>query len=77
MAETKHSMKEAVEIQRAFEEQFGDKDGLVGVGIGLNHRRDDLALNVYVCREREAENLPKTFDGMDVVVDVVGAIRAL
>jgi hypothetical protein len=77
MAETKHSMKEAVEIQRAFEKQFGDKNGLVGVGIGLNPRRDDLALNVYVSREREAENLPKTFDGMDVVVDVVGAIRAL
>jgi hypothetical protein len=76
MADTKHSMKEAVEIQRAFEQQFGDKDGLVGVGIGLNPRRDDLALNVFVSREKEGEKLPKTFDGLEVVVDVVGAIRA-
>jgi hypothetical protein len=76
MADTKHSMKEAVEIQRAFEEQFGDNDGLVGVGIGLNPRQDDLALNVYVSRQKEAEKLPKTFDGLEIVVDVVGTIRA-
>lgn len=75
MADTKHSMEEAVEIQRAFEEQFCD-NGLVGVGIGLNPQRDDLALNVFVSREKEAEKLPKTFDGLDVVVDVVGVIRA-
>jgi hypothetical protein len=76
MADTKHSMKEAVEIQRAFEKQFGDNNGLVGVGIGLNPRQDDLALNVYVSRQKEAEKLPKTFDGLEIVVDVVGAIRA-
>ncbi|MCV3240980.1 hypothetical protein [Mesorhizobium sp. ZC-5] len=75
MADTKHSMKEAVEIQRAFEKQFCD-NGLVGVGIGLNPQRDDLALNVFVSREKEAEKLPKTFDGLEVVVDVVGVIRA-
>ncbi len=76
MAGTKHSMNEALEIQKAFEEQFGHKDGLLGVGIGLNRQRDDLAINVYVAREREAEKLPKKFDGLDVVVDVVGGIRA-
>jgi hypothetical protein len=76
MAGTKHSMNEALEIQRAFEEQFAHKCGLLGIGIGLNHQRDDLALNVYVSQEREAEKLPKTFDGLDVVVDVVGVVRA-
>ena len=76
MAGTKHSMNEALEIQKAFEERFGRKDGLLGIGIGLNHQRDDLALNVYVSRQREAAKLPKTFDGLDVVVDVVGAVRA-
>ena len=75
MADTKHSMQEAQEIQRAFEEQFGD-GGLVGVGIGLNPRQDDLALNVFVSRKKQAANLPKTFDGLDVLVDVVGAVRA-
>jgi hypothetical protein len=76
MAGTKHSMKEALEIQKAFEEQFCRKDGLLSVGIGLNPERDDLALNVYVSREWEAATLPKTFDGLDVVVDVVGVVRA-
>jgi len=69
-------MEEAVEIQRAFEEQFGEKDGLLSVGIGLNQTMDDLALNVYVTRKTEAENLPKIFDGLDVIVDVVGVVRA-
>jgi hypothetical protein len=76
MADTKHSMRQAVEIQKAFEEKFAGEECLVGVGIGLNSSRDDLALNVSVTRKREAQRLPKTFDGLDVVVDVVGTIRA-
>lgn len=76
MVATKHSMQEAIEIQRAFERQFA-KRGLVGVGIGLNSRRDDLALTVYVSRQNEAAKLPATFSGLDVMVDVVGAVRAL
>ena len=69
-------MRQAVEIQKAFEKQFAGEECLVGVGIGLNRSQDDLALNVSVTREREAQRLPKTFDGLDVVVDVVGTIRA-
>ena len=76
MADTKHSMHQAIEIQKAFEKQFGGEDCLVGIGIGLNKSQDDLALNVSVTREGEAERLPKTFDGLEVVVDVVGTIRA-
>jgi hypothetical protein len=76
MVATKHSMQEAIEIQRAFERRFA-KRGLVGVGIGLNSRRDDLALTVYVSRQNEAAKLPATFSGLDVMVDVVGAVRAL
>ena len=76
MAETKHSMRQAVEIQKAFEKQFGGEDCLVGIGIGLNRNQDDRALNVSVTREPEADRLPKTFYGLDVVVDIVGTIRA-
>jgi hypothetical protein len=72
----KHSMDEAREIQKAFEERFGDKEGLLGVGICLNPGKDDLALNISVSREGQASDLPETFDGLDVVVDVVGSIRA-
>jgi hypothetical protein len=76
MVATKHSMEQAVEIQKAFERRFAGKGDVVSVGIGLNGAKDDLAINVCVSRPNEAENLPKTFDGLDVVVDVVGAIRA-
>lgn len=76
MAETKHSMEEARKAQRAFEQRFGGKDGLLGIGIGLNADRNDLALNVSVSERTQARGLPKTFDGLDVVVDVVGVIRA-
>jgi hypothetical protein len=76
MADMKHSMEEARRIQQAFEQRFGSKDGLLGVGIGLNPERNDLALNVSVSERTQARGLPKTFDGLDVVVDVVGVIRA-
>ena len=77
MPQMKHSMKQAVEIQKAFEEQFCHKDGLRAVGICLNPRTGDLALNVQVSKKKEAAELPKTFDGLDVLVDTVGVVRAL
>jgi hypothetical protein len=49
---------------------------LLGIGIGLNTGKDDLALNISVSRVAQASGIPKTFKGLDVVVDVVGAIRA-
>lgn len=76
MADTKHSMDQAREIQKAFEARFGDREGLLGIGICLNSSQDDLALNVSVSREQQATHLPKTFDGLDVVVEVVGSIHA-
>jgi hypothetical protein len=76
MADTKHSMDQAREIQKAFEARFGDKEGLLGVGICLNPSQDDLALNVSVSRRQQAVSLPKSFDGLEVLVDVVGVVRA-
>jgi hypothetical protein len=73
----KHSMKEAVKIQRAFEERFRHKGGLMGVGICLNPRTGDLALNVQLSKKKNVTELPKTFNGLDVLVDIVGAVRAL
>ncbi|WP_159587880.1 MULTISPECIES: hypothetical protein [Chelativorans] len=71
----KHSMEQAIEIRKAFEAQFGPSEGVTGVGICLSPNADDLALNVYVSRDEEAVKLPRTFDGLDVVVEVVGTIR--
>jgi hypothetical protein len=75
MAGTKHTMEQAREIQKAFEEQFGDKNGLLGIGICLNPSEDDLALNISVSRSEQANGLPASFNGLEVIVDVVGTIR--
>lgn len=75
MAGTKHSMEEAVEIRKAFEAEFGQVQGVSGVGICLNQSEDDLALNVFVFRRDDAAKLPGTFGGLDVLIDVVGTIR--
>jgi len=71
MDDLKHSMAQATEIQRAFEEKFGSDKGLVGIGIGLNASGDDLALSVLVQKPETIDKLPSEFRGLDVVVDVV------
>ncbi|MGB3387673.1 MAG: hypothetical protein WBA88_06775 [Pseudaminobacter sp.] len=76
MAGTKHSMEQAREIQKAFQKRFGGRKGLLGIGICLNPREDDLALNVSVSRSEQASGLPTSFDGLEVVIDVVGSVRA-
>lgn len=76
MADFKHSMEEAVEVQRAFEKEFGADHNLLGVGIGLNEARDDLAITVLVEKQEAVAKLPTEFNGLDVVVSVVGANTA-
>lgn len=74
MSSMKHSMAEAIEIQKAFEHRFASQ--VLSVGIGLNGRQDDLALNVCVTERSQAAELPGEFDGLDVVVDVVDGFKA-
>jgi hypothetical protein len=76
VSELKHSMAQATEIQRAFQEKFGANEELLGIGIGLNAAGDDLAISVLVKRPETASQLPTEFKGLDVVVDVVGANTA-
>jgi hypothetical protein len=76
MDDLKHTMAQATKIQRAFEAKFGSGKGLVGIGIGLNASGDDLALSVLVQEQETVTELPSEFDGMDVVVDVVGETLA-
>jgi hypothetical protein len=73
----KHTMKEAVAIQQAFEERFCGSHDLKAVGVCLNPRTGDLALHVQVSKMTEAAYLPRSFDGLEVLVDVVGAVHAL
>jgi hypothetical protein len=73
---TPHTMDDALEIQKAFEAEYARAKGVLGIGIGLNERRDDLALNVSVAKPSQAAKLPHSFQGLDVVVDVVGSFEA-
>lgn len=74
----KHSMKEAVVIQKAFEDHFCSEQGVKGsVGICLDSRTGELALNVQLSRKEDAIKLPKKFNGLSVIVDIVGDVRAL
>jgi hypothetical protein len=77
MEALKHSFEKAAEIQKAFESRFAHSAGVVGVGLSMNDANDDLAINVQVAGAADVKQLPKRFDGLDVVVDVVGAVRAL
>jgi hypothetical protein len=73
----KHSMKEAEAIQKDFEKKFGQAEGVTGIGICLSPNKDDLALSVFVTASKEASRLPKTFEGLDIVVETTGTVRAL
>jgi hypothetical protein len=74
---TKHTVEQAMALQKRFEEDLArSQPGIVGVGISLNKEKDDLAINVQVDRSSVATRLPRQFDGIDVVVDVVGKIKA-
>lgn len=71
-----HSMDEARRIQKAFEERFAGEKGVLGIGIRRNAVEDDLALSVSVSTKEEAARLPANFEGLDVLVDVVGEFKA-
>jgi hypothetical protein len=71
----RHSMKQARKVQKAFAAKYAETKGVLAIGIGLNAAHDDLALNVAVTEPAEAADMPRDFQGLDVVVDVVGAFR--
>nr|WP_319384121.1 hypothetical protein [uncultured Roseibium sp.] len=75
--DTKHSIEQAIQIQERFQHDVTENvQGIVGVGISLNEKQDDLALNVQVKEQSVATGLPRSFNGLDVVVDVVGTVKA-
>lgn len=76
MTSTRHSIEQAVSIQRDFETAFASKSGVVGVGIGMNRAQDDFALNVFVSKLSEALGLPKSFNGLDVIIYEMDEIKA-
>ena len=62
-------------VQAAFEERFLGVDGVQGVGLGQNQIGDD-AIVVYLRDIGVFSLIPKKFEDMDVVPEVVGEIDA-
>jgi hypothetical protein len=63
-------------VQRQFEKQFADNPNLLGVGIGQTADETKPALTVLMSKPPAAGTLPDVFEGLDVVVVVVGANEA-
>lgn len=73
---TKEAFEAAVSIQQEFERNYAKLPSVVGVGLGMNAASTGPAISVQVTRPVAAKKLPKTFHGLEVVVDVVGKIVA-
>ncbi len=64
------------EVQTAFEEKYLDLEGVLGVGITTGPTGDD-AIVVYLEHGGAESKLPKTFQGLDVIAEIVGEVKAL
>lgn len=69
------AFEDAIAIQREFEKRYSGIREVVGIGIGLNKAADAPAINVQIARDAGGK-LPSSFQGLDVVLDVVGDIDA-
>jgi hypothetical protein len=76
MALTKEAFEAAADIQHEFEQNYAKLPLIVGVGLGVNSASTAPAINVQVSGKLEPDALPKTFHGLEVVIDVVGEIQA-
>jgi len=72
----KHTLHQIEASQRKLEAAMAGKQGVNGIGIGLNAAGDDFALTVFCSDANAAKSLPASFDGIEVVADVVGEVGA-
>lgn len=71
----KHSLREMTKIQAEFERRFGNIPGIVGIGIGKGDN-GDYALKVYVDDSVTVRRIPRSFDDVQVSIDVSGGVSA-
>ncbi|THV24909.1 hypothetical protein [Peteryoungia ipomoeae] len=64
-------------VQKEFVDAFSNLPSIVGVGLCLNTLADGPALSVQVTDEPARALVPHTFHDLEVVVDVVGEVKAL
>jgi hypothetical protein len=72
----KHTLHEVEAVQRKLEAAVAGKEGVNGIGIGVNAKGDDFALTVFCSDPKAAKSLPASLDGVEVVADLVGEISA-
>jgi len=66
----------AKEVQEKHTKSLMTRDGVVGTAIGLSED-DRHVVKIYVKSQRDRAGIPKELDGVRVVVEVTGEIRAL
>lgn len=65
------------EAKRKLVDEYKSVSGFSGVGIGAGRTPGTFALRVMVADASAAKRIPSTYSGVDVLVDVVGKIKAL
>lgn len=74
MTGKKHSIGELQKLQAVLEKYVSDKQGVKGVGIGMNAARTDYVFRVLVESEDVAADLPKRVEDVEVQHQVTGHI---
>lgn len=71
--------EQLIEICKAFSQQYQSSFMAAGnnltAGIGAEHAMDELSIMVYLQNGRLKDTLPKTFQDVNVIVKIIGAIR--
>jgi hypothetical protein len=62
--------------QAALESRLAGKPGILGIGVGEGRESGRPALRVYVKSKAISATLPSEIDGIEVVGDVVGVVKA-
>jgi hypothetical protein len=73
----KHSISDLKRLQKVLEEKVEDKPGIRGVGISMNKNRTDYAFKILVDEEELTKTLPAKIEGVEVICEVTGSIKAL
>jgi hypothetical protein len=63
-------------VQPRLERRLAGEPGVLGIGIGSGTLPSGLAFRVYVKDKGAGQRMPKHFEGVEVISDVVKAIKA-
>ncbi len=79
MASDKNPSRSSIDqVKAAHEDELMKIEGVQGVGVGLDERRDQLVIKIYVDEKTKAvqEKIPVELEGYPVQIEVTGEFRA-